>query len=244
MALISTELAFLNVILTGYSRRADITLALHCGLRPWFMRDTFVALPTWTTDTLSDSSDSPGSEYLLTAPFALITEPLRQAWLSMRCFSDRINEIMKGKSRIGKEQLLGSMVSIIYPLLHMDARTDPLDETIRLGLLGFACPVFMPSYSGRQTGSVWMTDFHDALWAARTITSDPQLWLWLFTIGALMIPELTSCDWFQDALHRRLLSCDITTWHDLRLVLQSIMWIDIVHERAGKAALAAVFAPF
>jgi hypothetical protein len=221
-------------------------MAAHHGLNPVLLRDTMLWGPYRMYPKLSLFLDeknlkrSSQSRIFLESCAAIhnfqVDSQLASAWSSMTDFCCVINLAAETQQRISVETFLHSMASIMYNLLDMHFEASSWDETIRLGLLSFSCNVFLP-WSHLATPLPHLHSIlrnHFASLAANFPALPPKLLVWLLMAVAVTISGESDSDWVYGLLRDAISLCEIKCWSQMRDMLMSLMWIEIVHDKLGK----------
>ncbi|OTA52248.1 hypothetical protein K449DRAFT_391545 [Hypoxylon sp. EC38] len=210
--------------------RCDLGMVFHCGSKPLF------------------------SDVLSWQPFPLGPEPhkieypcnsdkvpkslncqLAMIWTTMGGFCSLINFTANSKTRIPKEAFLGTMASVMYGLIDMEFDVRSTNEVIRLGLLAFSSSVFLQWKQMRMSYAHFSTLYKDCLMRVDFSDIPAQLQLWLLMVGAISVFGKTDYDWLKPPLRTTMNLCQIGSWTDMRHLLSTFMWIEIVHDEPGKS---------
>ncbi|KAI2618425.1 hypothetical protein GGR54DRAFT_605417 [Hypoxylon sp. NC1633] len=144
----------------------------------------------------------------------------------------------------------------------------PLNEAIRLGLLAYSSSVFLQWAGVRLPYLHFPRVYRHALvnldlTSLDPSSSSPQLLLWLLMVGAISVFDTNinlassgdsaassgtgDAAWIVPWLRVNVEMCGATpgsdsepTWNTVRRVLDSFLWIPLVHDKPGKAVLDAV----
>ncbi|KAI0478164.1 hypothetical protein F4859DRAFT_504033 [Xylaria cf. heliscus] len=226
--------------------RCDLGIALHSGSTPILLRGPSSSYPYRLypkLDVFLDKKNlyhSSKSHELLTSLTRThgieIHGQLVAAWNAMSDFCTVINLAADSERRIDVGTFLRSMTSIMYNLLDMHFESSSWDETIRLGLLSFSCSVFLPWTRLGMTypyiNSMLRSRFKGI---TRKIPSmPPKLLVWLLMAGAITASGESNSAWIHGLLLEATGSCGVKYWRHMRDILNSLMWIGIVHDELGK----------
>lgn len=163
-----------------------------------------------------------------------ITNELLTAWRVMEGFCSLMNLAAKSKTRIPKEMFLDAMTSVMYRLLDMEFHANPTNELIRLSLLAFSSSVFLQWKYMRMSYPHFSALYRDCLTRATVSDMPPQLQLWLLMVGAVSVFTKADDEWLKPWLRAIMSLCKIELWTDMKYILSSFMWIDLVHDELGK----------
>ncbi|KAI0550662.1 hypothetical protein F4679DRAFT_583331 [Xylaria curta] len=170
-----------------------------------------------------------------------INSQLAAAWNAMSDFCAVINLAADTERRIDMRTFLCSIASIMYNLLDLRFECSSWDETIRLGLLSFSCSVFLPwarlgiSYPHLKS----TVGKHFAGLTGSIPSMPPELIVWLIMAGGVGVFDELDCACFHNLLLEAATLCGIKYWSQMRDVLNSLMWIGIVHDNQGKRVFDA-----
>ncbi|XXG93831.1 hypothetical protein Hte_000080 [Hypoxylon texense] len=226
--------------------RCDVGMALHYGSKPLFFADLarepywpYPDFTAWSPDLISSLE-----------PCRLISSldpELARAWEVMKQFSALVNHAAFARQKLPKEYLLDTMVSVVYPILHMPpGHFEPgsLDEAIRLSLLAYCSSVFLQWAGARLPYMHFPAMYRNCLVNLQLPeldtdsdgSSSSRLLLWLLMVGAVSV--FGDCDdvWLKPWLRVNMELCGVSgSWDATRDVLNSFMWIGLVHDVPGKA---------
>lgn len=152
--------------------------------------------------------------------------------------------------KLSDQILLDTMGSVMYTLLRMKfSSTNPINEAVRLGLLAFCSHSFLERRgihlpNGYLRENYRKTCFDDI--NTQTLRGNAsQLSLWILMIGAISIFDSVTDDsaaWIKFRLRENVcLNKDYCSWPQLRLILKSYLWIDILHDAPGERIFESVF---
>ncbi|KAI0168598.1 hypothetical protein BJ166DRAFT_260090 [Pestalotiopsis sp. NC0098] len=206
--------------------RADIEVALATGRGP-------VIYPNIRWAPCMPSSSGPSSlapeieNYLESADLRLL-----HIWNDLSEFVRAANIAEQCRRGIDTELYLESMVSIHYRLVSL--RCHGSYEALRLGLLGFASTLFLQWRNIKTRFEHLAQRYKQAL----MLTSDQEisigLNLWLHMVGHICILDHDESNSLKPVLVHLLYKCRIKSWIEVRRQMKTILWIDFLHENAGK----------
>lgn len=206
--------------------RADIEVALATGRGP-------VIYPNIRWAPCMPSSSGPSSlapeikKYLESADIRLL-----HIWNDLSEFVRAANIAEQCRRGIDTELYLESMVSIHYRLVSL--RCHGSYEALRLGLLGFASTLFLQWRNVKTRFEHLAQRYKQAL----MLTSDQEipvgLNLWLHIVGHICVFDHDESNSLKPVLGHLLYKCRIKSWIEVRRQMKTILWIDFLHENAGK----------
>lgn len=162
---------------------------------------------------------------------------LAQAWSFLKRFSLTINTASEHKRQFSKEFLLGAMASVTYRLLHMNKfELTSVNEVVRLGLLAFSSHIFLDWQGMRLKHTYFPHAFRKCLLeCGLSGTLQPQVLLWLLIIGSMSVFSTSDNVWLAPRIQATIKLCEAHSWHELRKQLKRFPWIDILHDKLGRA---------
>lgn len=219
--------------------RCDLGIVLHCGSDPLFFNNHTHKTIFWPYPDLtallklarSATSTSPQQLNTLTGNTG---DELSDAWNALSEFCWVTNYAIKSSQYISMDTYLDSMASIMYRLLNMRFESGSSNDAFRLGLLAFSCSVFLQWKTIGLTYTHLASEFRGCL--IRLVSPDmpTQLLLWLVMVGAVSVFDVADYAWLEPLLLSKLSDCQITSWERLQQLLNSIMWIGLVHDTAAR----------
>jgi hypothetical protein len=165
---------------------------------------------------------------------------LAATWTAMSHFCSLLNEAAEDQEKkITEEVFLHSMGSIMYRLLHQRFQKGSYDETVRLGLLAFASPIFLHWNREEFPSHQFTCSYRDAL--AMFYSTGPDIerheQVWLLMVGALCMAHEQQPDgiaWLGPWLRMSTELNGVSSWDDMRNLLGSFLWAGVVYDKAGK----------
>lgn len=164
---------------------------------------------------------------------------LSRAWDTTRTFCSLLNYAAESKRKIPQETLLNTMASVMYRLLNLEFAFGSLDETVRLGLLGFCAHVFLQWSRVRLPPHHLSEAYKDCLLSLRD-PIPPQMSLWLLLIGHISLFSEEDEPWLKPWLRTILYLCGATSWEEARVIMKAYLWIDFVQDEVGAEAFDSV----
>ncbi|KAI3333178.1 hypothetical protein F4824DRAFT_491169 [Ustulina deusta] len=229
--------------------RCDLGIVVYSGSNPILLQnaafwDTYRMYPKLGVflgkkDSQHSSTVHPFITMSAATHDVAINCQLVSAWSTMSDFCNVINLAADSEQLVTMETFLHSMVSVMYNLLDMHFEASSLDETIRLGLLSFACSVFLPwSTFGMpypHLNSILRSHFTGLM----ANIPCPELIVWLLMACAITIFNESDGAWLRGLLREAASLYGINCWSQMRKILMSLMWIGIVHDKQGKRVFDA-----
>ncbi|KAI0884091.1 uncharacterized protein GGS22DRAFT_189221 [Annulohypoxylon maeteangense] len=210
--------------------RCDLGMSLYTGLKPLFSDILLSSGPS-----LLYPEPLPTSSYCkINNLLEGITDELVTTWTVMEGFCSLINLAAKSKTRIPKEMFLDAMASVMYRLLYMEFAADSTNELLRLALLAFSSSVFLQWKYMRMSYPHFSALYKDCLMKTAVSDIPPQLRLWLLMVGGVSVFTRADEEWLRPWLRAIMNLCDIELWTEMQDILDSFMWIGLVHDELGK----------
>lgn len=145
--------------------------------------------------------------------------------------------------KLSDQILLETMGSVMYALLRMNFPTNPINEAIRLGLLAFCSHSFLERRGIRLPHGYLCENYRTCFEDVNTQPRDAsQVLLWFLMIGKISIftSDTEESAWIKSRLRENIGLIRDCSWPQLRLILKSFLWIDILHDAPGKIIFESV----
>ncbi|KFY32795.1 hypothetical protein V495_08731 [Pseudogymnoascus sp. VKM F-4514 (FW-929)] len=219
--------------------RCDIGIALESGSRCSFFsspssNEPYPAFPNLKSLLELQGPATAHSPYELRLIVDDMADELSRIWEVMSEFCSLINFAADSEQRISEVTLLEAVSSVMYRLMGMKFDVGTSNEAIRLGLLAFSCSVFLQWQRLGLSFPPLISAFRDCLATIDSLQMAPRLVLWLFTIGATVLFDTGDEWWLKPALLVKMGKCEIRSWGEMRHLLKSNLWIDLIHDSPGK----------
>lgn len=194
---------------------------------------------------LTAEDSEPSATELYWKPTELgINAELIQAWAVLKRFCSTINSAAEHKRQLAKEILLNAMASSMYRLLQMHYfDRNSIDEAVRLGLLVFSSHIFLNWQDITLPHTYLPNTYRTCLLNLKLpSTFPPQILLWLLIVGSLSTFTPADSIWLMPWVRVNIELCEAHTWSELRPQLKTFPWIDILHDKPGRAIYEAAVA--
>ena len=219
--------------------RCDIGIALESGSRTSFFnssssKESYPPFPNLKSLLELQGPAMAHSLYHLGLFVGGMADDLSRIWEIMSEFCSLINFVADSKQYISQETLLETFSSVMYRLIGMKFDAGSSNEAIRLGLLAFSCSVFLQWQRLGLSFPPLVSAFRDCLGAIDSQQIPPHLSLWLFMVGATLLFDASNDWWLKPALLVKMGECEIRSWSEMRHLLKSNLWIDLIHDSPGQ----------
>lgn len=210
-------------------------MALHTGEVPVFLSRT-----RWLKRR--DSYPNPAG---ITAKLSSISQNLDddilESWEVIQKFCSLVNLATEAQGRIPWKILLDTMQKGVYRLFCMKYDDSSVKEAVRLGLLVISTQVLLQwkflKLSHTHLGACYRQCV-DRL--KNSVGIEPEIVVWILMIGAVSGVERWDDSWFRPWLVTSIKRCGVTSWTEMRELLESLSWIRLVQEKAGKEVFESV----
>lgn len=140
------------------------------------------------------------------------------------------------KRSIDNELYQETMVSIHYRLANLCFDMDSINEPIRLALLAFASTLFL-QWRGIKIRYEYLAQrLNMAMTSLRHNNRGVpvRLALWIYIIAAISVLDEREKVYLQPALIEVIRELEFGSWDEVRLMLKSILWVDVLHDPLAK----------
>jgi len=168
---------------------------------------------------------------------------LANSWKDLHAFSCLSNLAYQTTRKLSPDIYNEMMISILYRLTHLSFKDEPLQEAIRNGLLTFSSTIFMTRRYMQQPYEHLFNLFSTALFKLCQSTSiivPRPIMLWLMVLYRVVAyKEPSPEDWPSVWLDKAVSLTRVDTWPEAHSILNSVMWVDFVHDAPGEKAFEA-----
>ncbi|KAF2681004.1 hypothetical protein K458DRAFT_392232 [Lentithecium fluviatile CBS 122367] len=213
--------------------RIDLAWALSSGERPYFLPIVVSWDPLFPRDQLPNHVRAS-----MLSMEGNVDERLATVFHDLQFLTYTINTHAQKHTKWEADSFQAILNSIQARLLRLPSTpTDPLSESMRLGMLAFLTTMFaMP---GRKIPYPFLAHRFRGLFQKWKNADDrkrrPTVQLWALTVGAVSAVVDVDEDWFLEAW-KACSSALETSWEEARLRLLSVMWIECMHDNSGRMA--------
>ena len=161
-------------------------------------------------------------------------------WRDLHAFSCLSNLAYQTTRKLSPDTYNEMTISILYRLMHLSFKEDPLQEVIRTGLLIFSSTLFLTRVYMKQPYEHLFEIFSSALFKlchSTSITVPQPIMLWLMILYHMVADkEPSSEDWQSIWLFKAVSLAEVNNWPEAHSILKSVMWVDFAHTTLGKRA--------
>ncbi|KAF2648763.1 hypothetical protein K491DRAFT_612108, partial [Lophiostoma macrostomum CBS 122681] len=219
--------------------KCDLGITLDCGSKPIFFRDSKVPFPALAPLLALRKHDKNLARPNSLTSLIDLDDDLAQVWMVLADFCLLINFAARTRQRITTDIFFESMASTMYRLFDMSFELSSRDEAIRLGLLAFAAGTFLHWKLLGKSYPDFATKLRRCLSQLQSSDLPSDFQLWLVMVGSITVLDAADNEWAKSLLSAHIKQSEIRTWTEMRRILQSCMWIDLVFEKPGKAMFEA-----
>ena len=183
--------------------------------------------------SIQQSTDIIYSQYGSENYLHRMDQNLATIWSVMQRFCSVVNIIAETQQRLSGETIHDTMASVMYRLLYFKFEAGSIDEAIRLSLLGLSYQVFFQWQDMKLPHPHFPSSLKKCLVNLKTNKGfPPTIMLWFILVGA--ISGLSDDIWLKHHLREHIRLCRVKSWGEMRDILKSYMWIDLLHDKPGK----------
>lgn len=184
----------------------------------------------------------------LRASIGIFRGTLSEIWDTLGTFCDFINDARSHREKISERLFLDAMASTMYHLSNLGRMSDRIDEAFRLAMLAFSARTFL-QWRGFSIPLTWLVS--QCMHAVVPLIGSPERpidarsLLWLSMVLRLSLPSvgIERSEMLDVWLAKTFQSCHLTSWKQVKNVLGSYLWIDIVDDVAGETLYKELCSP-
>jgi hypothetical protein len=229
--------------------RVDLCFALSSGSRPLFFSDGM----SW--EPYLAQKGQPLKSVSIPPLLSQLDRRLVNIWLDLQEFCTSLNLAFRKYMKLDQNLFQEMTVSVIYRLLHLDYSnvdydgqdndfSDTVHEAIRLAILGFATTIFL-QISNVDMGYTYLASKLEMALRALEKPIDPDEWqlrVWLLSVAEISVLRGQDTSWLEMSLVEGLHVLEVTSWLEAKQALQVYLWVDTMHNQAGKELYARCMA--
>lgn len=222
--------------------RCDLAMAINYGMETVFFENPTLEplIPYDLTPLITETSPGVGASLQPVASSICCTD-LQQAWTAMIRFCSVINYATKRGRRLPKEVLLTTMGSVMYRVVRVKNELNPVDETIRLGLLAFSSHVFLRVRNIPSPHTYLPNIYRDRLLSLPPGQIPLLSLVWLLMVGSISLFTPADDHWLLSWLRVCLTALEVNNWDELQDKLKGLLWINALHDKPGKFIFDTVY---
>ncbi|KAI2602160.1 hypothetical protein GGR54DRAFT_625575 [Hypoxylon sp. NC1633] len=161
-------------------------------------------------------------------------DKLATAWRVMRRFCLLVNLGAQTQRVMPPDLIYDTMAAVMYRLLNMGFDAGSVNEAVRYGLLAFCYHIFLQWQDIKPPYCNFLVGYQNCLLGlTRTNQVSSQLMLWLSTIGAISVFELSGESWLRELVQEHAARCQVKTLKKMQAILKTFLWIGLLDELAG-----------
>lgn len=173
----------------------------------------------------------------------ITNKKLAELWDTLSSFCCLVNSAVCNNIKLSDRALSNTMGSVMYTLLRLNFPTNSIDESVRLGLLAFCSHCFLERRGIHLPNGHLYENYRTCFEDVNSQLRDaPLVSLWLLMIGKISIfaSDTEDSAWIKSRLQKNVCLYRNLSWPQLRLILKSFLWIDILHDAPGKIIFESV----
>lgn len=171
---------------------------------------------------------------------------LRAVWWDIFEFVRAVNIAKQCKRKVDSDIYLDLMISIHYRLVNIQYDLDDVHESLRLGLLAFASTLFLQWRDFKTRFEHLAQRLRSAL--EHLDNGDKRmpdcLSLWLHIIGPVCVLNDSETIELRPALGGYLRRLRLPSWSEVKLHMNSILWVDFLHDERGETTVKSAISSF
>lgn len=219
--------------LTGiFLFRLDLRLALKLGSKPLFIPDDSLSWEPYLVDPRKASTTTPVQTFCAAPDIRLVN-----VWRDLREFAMAINLAHQTQRKLSPSLFQEALISVQYRLQHL--AYDGLDkhEILRVALLAFSASIFLEIHAASVPLRHLAGQLRTLLQSVQqeTNTEWQKLILWLTYVGRISVLDCPEdLGWLKEQSLNATRAIGPKSWVETRQILKSLVWVDVVHDEAGK----------
>ncbi|KAJ9273845.1 hypothetical protein DTO212C5_124 [Paecilomyces variotii] len=212
--------------------RIDLSLALKTGSKPLFFTDDSISWKPYLLDCQKASTITPVHTMCDIPDIRLVN-----VWLDLRELTTGINLAHQTQCKVSSGLFQEALISVQYRLQHLSYNVHDKQEVLRVAMLTLSIVLLIDIRGISIRYQHLAGKLRAALQSSEHDVNDQllRLALWLLFVGRVSLldgPE--DALWLGAKLLTISQTLGITTWPEARHILKSFMWVDGIHDKAGK----------
>ncbi|KAI1481809.1 hypothetical protein F4774DRAFT_423764 [Daldinia eschscholtzii] len=221
--------------------RCDLGISLLGGSCPVFFVQPSELMPPYPEKLLPIPFDGISSRGDL-KQVQITDDGLKMAWSVLKKFCSFIDLGVQTQRTIRPDLIYETMAAVAYRLLHMHFSVKSIDEAVRQGLLAFCYHIFLQWQDMKPHYCNFTAAFKSCILSIECSDGvSSQLMLWLLTIGAVSLFDISEEVWLRDGVKEHIGRCQVKSWRDMQNILKSFMWIAVLDEQPGRDIYNSLF---
>jgi hypothetical protein len=212
-------------------------LALRCGRRPAFFRETISWEPYVAGLTSTKSAGIATVDKIqISACIDSLDRRLVTVWEDLRHFSSISNLARQTGYRFPKSTFSEIMISILYRLLHLSLEESIIEEALRVAMIAFCAKIFCRWQVTRRRPDHFSDLFSNTLTKLKSRSDEvpPALVFWLLMIWSVSVLTTPSINPHAVWLRQTTEVLSISSWDEARVLLKSMIWIESLCDLQGQ----------
>lgn len=220
------------------TRRADLASAILTGHQPRLLKEDISWDPFIADHELIHCSHQGDDAGLRTFLEAIVDAKLLNIIRDLHTFACISNLAYETTSKLSPETYNEIFISSLYRLTHLSFDADPIQESIRTGLMAFSSAIYLqPTFMEHAYDNLFNT-YSNALFSLHQspdIDLPVSIKLWLTILFHLVAhKEPCSGDWQIVWFDETITQAGLNSWSQVREILRSFMWVGFIHDRPGR----------
>jgi len=185
--------------------------------------------------------DLPSTDRLKIPGLEKIDSGLAETWKSLKGFCSLVGRAIKTGQMLPKGILLETMASVLYTLTQMQLDTSSFDEVVKFGLLGFSSLIFLQWANIPMHYTHLSNAYRECLFKLKVAdNTSSRVLLWLLMVRKMSIFTPEDDKWLKPWLRLNIDLCDVGSWAEMQVVLDSMIWLGLVHDALGESVYNSV----
>ena len=216
------------------------------GRRPYLLKEDISWNRFIADRDLIQCNHQPHEAVIRTFIEANLDIKLRNVLKDLHAFACISNLAYETTCKLSPDTYNEIMISLLYRFTHLSFENDPLQESLRTGLLAFSSAIFLQrNFMGHPYDHL-LDMYSNALfnlYKSTDVALPVPIVLWLtMMINLVAHKEFNPEEWQGVWLDKTIEHAGLKSWYHAREMLKSFVWIDFVHDRPGKQTFeAAIF---
>jgi hypothetical protein len=214
--------------------RYDLSIALLNGSSPVFYNQPQEPVILYPRQLLiAPANETYSQEYI--GLRSQLDDNLVTAYQIIRRFCLMVNTGTQTQQVIDTDIVHETMTSVMYRLINMNIPAGAIDKAVQLALLAFSYHLFIQWQDIRLPYQHFPKAYQDSIQNLEAVDDvSPRLMIWLLMTGAISVFDISNNMWLQESLRDYIHRCQVETWTEMRDILDSFIWNDLLDKQLGK----------